>query len=116
MAQDPAAPPAERRSDPRRSLLPGVATEVRRLRSGDNLARLALNVSIGGLCVVTSEPLKAGEFIEVLLSAPGLPETIHIAGRVAWCASMEGDPSQWRLGIAFIRKLSAADLARLVSP
>jgi hypothetical protein len=101
------------RSSPRRAAEAGTKVTCRRGTSGpeSNLALQVLDVSQGGVRLVTRERLEEGEAVVVSLLPPGCTREYHLPGQVAWCLDM-ADGSHV-VGVRFERRLSDAEVLYL---
>lgn len=62
--------------------------------NGTILKGRALNLSIGGIFIITSEPLVLGERLSVEFLLPGSLTPINIIGESVWCRSYNDEIGQ----------------------
>jgi Tfp pilus assembly protein PilZ len=60
-----------------------------------------LNISAGGLCVLTADPLKEGLLPEVSFELPDDLVPVVCKARIAWCRTSRIDPELYEIGLAF---------------
>ena len=74
--------------------------------NGTSLKGRALNLSTGGLFIITAEPLVLGERLSVEFLLPGSLTAIQLTGELVWCrscsAGMGQDKPPHVAGIKFI--------------
>lgn len=68
---------------------------------------VAIDISQGGICFISKEPLLTDSRIEMKLSFPGKYKTLYAKGRVAWIKSIENSPKgslhKYKVGVEFIQ-------------
>ncbi len=103
-------PARERRRLPRRPPRGSVAVECRpgTYGLGPNVAVQVLDISVGGVAVLTKTPLQKGQEVEVVLSRKGTTGTIKRTAVVAW-ALPPGDQGYCKAGLEFRSRLSYPD-------
>jgi hypothetical protein len=101
---------AERRRHDRRPPLEGVTCEV--LRGEGRAAAAVVNLSEGGACVESPQPLTADDRLTLLLFNRACLGTLAAEARVAWC---EAAGAAFRVGCQFLSPLRAADLLPFLS-
>jgi len=104
---------SDRRSSPRCAAEAETKVICRRGTPGpeENLALLVLDISQGGVRLVTREHLEEGEEVVVCLLPPNCTREYHLPGRVAWCLDV-ADGSHVA-GVRFDRRLSDAEVLYL---
>jgi Tfp pilus assembly protein PilZ len=60
-----------------------------------------MNISAGGMCVLTADPLREGLVPEVSFELPEDPEPVVCKARIAWCRTSRIDPDLYEVGLAF---------------
>jgi hypothetical protein len=61
------------------------------------------DISKGGICLITYEPLHKGDILHLKLKLQGIERTIEAVGRVVWTESFEiGNQKGYDNGIEFI--------------
>ena len=53
--------------------------------TSDKYLAISRNISVGGLCFVSSKKLKQAELLHLEVYLPGAKDPIHMIGRVEWC-------------------------------
>ena len=71
---------AERRVDPRAD----VDLEVRYRSARDFVAAYARNISGGGICIRTANPLPLNSPVQLRFYLPGIPDLFEVKGLVVW--------------------------------
>ena len=61
---------------------------------------VAVNISGGGMCLSTDEPVKPGSMIAVEMSLADLPTPVISLGRVVWCERVEAGTG-YEIGVEF---------------
>ncbi|MGE5309311.1 MAG: PilZ domain-containing protein [Deltaproteobacteria bacterium] len=98
---------SERRQFPRFNLQVDVAvTRLDDLGANDPALKTR-NVSRGGVCLISYEPLEASEIIHLEINLPAETESLKVNGRVAWVKefSIGDDPKvgkRYDVGVEFI--------------
>jgi c-di-GMP-binding flagellar brake protein YcgR len=72
-----------------------------------------LNISAGGMCVLTADPLREGLMPEVSFELPDDPTPITCKARIAWCRTSRIDPELFEIGLAFTQ-ISDPDRRRIM--
>jgi hypothetical protein len=102
-----------RRVEPRYQCGPATSGRVLQ-RAGDGLARRVwvLNLSAGGVGLLTNEPVEAETLLVVHLRSTALDRLYELPARVVHSTvQVNGD---WLVGCEFAEKLSAEDLEALL--
>lgn len=84
-----------------------IACRFGPLGTGANLALSLLDVSAGGVRILSAAPLDTNQTIEILLDALWLPHPIRRSARVVWCQAASN--GRHIAGIKLTRPLTAAD-------
>lgn len=95
----------------------GCRVEVRRLEGGaPPFVAFASDVSLGGMCIADSAPLREGERVEVAITAPSRWEPIPMRAEVAWIRGGRADGAA-EVGLRFVElsEEEGAALAGLVA-
>ncbi len=71
-----------------------------------------MNISAGGMCVLTADPLREGLVPEVSFELPDDPAAIVCRARIAWCRTSKIDPELYEIGLAFT-EISDVDRQRV---
>ena len=80
----------------------------------NNLAHAIVDVSEGGICVRTSEPLEEGTPVRLHLVLSKFADQIQAAGTVRWCRPPLEGGGNYAVGIMFT-ELSPADAEKLAN-
>jgi uncharacterized protein (TIGR02266 family) len=80
--------------DARRSDRVPVALPVRYASAGAFLVAYTTNLSKGGIFLETATPLPPGTSLTLAITVPHAPETLVVAGRVAWARQAPGPEGQ----------------------
>ena len=72
-----------------------------------------LNISSGGMCVLTADPMREGTQPMLMFNLPDDPEAVRCRARIVWCRSSQVDPELYVVGLAFT-EISDEDRCRLV--
>ena len=101
-----------RRQPPRGS----VKIECRKgaLGMGPNIAVAFLDLSDGGVRLITKEPLEPNAEAEVVLSGYGMRESIKRVGKVCWAVALEN--GSYCVGLHFQKRLPYRDVQFLARP
>ncbi len=102
-----------RRAVMRRPVRRSIRLECRRgaLGLGANLASGALDISVSGVQLMTKDPLKCGEEVEVVIECNGIRGVIKRIGEVRWTVPLEAGGC--RAGVRFSKFLTFRDLQNL---
>lgn len=77
-----------------------------------NEARVAVNLSEGGVLVLTNNKLKAGTPVHLRIELESHKDVIEAEGEVRWCYASAKDATDFYAGIEFV-KLAPANLSRI---
>jgi Tfp pilus assembly protein PilZ len=77
-----------------------------------NEARVAVNLSEGGILVVTHRKMNPGEKVLLRIEMEKFKDVIDAEGEVRWCGVSAKDPSDFYVGISFV-KLSQEKISRI---
>jgi PilZ domain len=104
---------SNRRGAQRRPTRRAIRLECRRGSSGlgANLASQCLDVSLSGVQILSKEPLRSGEEVEVILDGYGFRGAIRRLGEVRWIVPIEGGGC--RVGVRFSKYLTYPELQNL---
>jgi Tfp pilus assembly protein PilZ len=80
----------EQRSDPR------ITTRMTVEAVGPTL-----NISAGGMCVLTADPLREGMVPSLSFTLPDNADPVACHGRVVWCRTSRIDPELFEVGLSF---------------
>ncbi len=73
-----------------------------------------LNISAGGMCVLTADPLREGLTPEITFELPDDPQPITCRARIAWCRTSKIDPELYEVGLSFT-EIQDDDRERVIS-
>jgi hypothetical protein len=91
-----------------------VWVHCRRAGTEADLANGLLDLSAGGVQVLSKEPLEPGELVEVLLGGAGVRGTIRRTGEVRWAVEVGGGACC--AGVRFLAPLEDAEVQTLALP
>jgi Tfp pilus assembly protein PilZ len=77
-----------------------------------NEARVAVNLSEGGLLVVTHRKLAPGAKVLLRIEMEKFKDIIDAEGEVRWCGASAKDKSDYYVGISFV-KLAQENISRI---
>ena len=72
-----------------------------------------LNISAGGMCILTADPLREGSKPILNFTLPDDPEPIVCKGRIAWCRPSKIDPELFEVGVTYA-EITDADRRRVM--
>lgn len=73
---------AEKRRDARHAMR--VRMDYRNRGGGDFLFEYSMNISKGGIFILTEDPLPVGTLVEMRFQPPGMEDVLEVVGRVVW--------------------------------
>ncbi len=73
-----------------------------------------MNISAGGMCVLTADPLREGLLPEVSFELPDQAQPVVCKARIAWCRTSRIDPELYEVGLAFT-EISDEDRKRVMN-
>lgn len=73
---------AEKRRDARHAMR--VRMDYRNRGGGDFLFEYSMNISKGGIFILTRDPLPVGTTVEMRFQPPGMEDVLEVNGRVVW--------------------------------
>ncbi len=82
-----------------------IPVEISSRRAPAGKSQLLKNISFGGLCCKTDEPIETGT--EVYVRLPSLGPDVETRGRVSWCRHKNSDVE---IGVQFLGKDSVSRL------
>src|SRR3989338_2911418 len=65
----------------------------------------SVNISAGGICIMTGEPLKAGDLLKLEIILPENPPLVQAIGKVAWVKSfsyLDENVQRYDVGVEFV--------------
>jgi Tfp pilus assembly protein PilZ len=72
-----------------------------------------LNISPGGMCVLTADPMREGTQPTLMFNLPDDPVAVRCRARIVWCRASRVDPELYEVGLAFT-EISDEDRRRLM--
>ena len=72
-----------------------------------------LNISAGGMCILTADPLSEGAKPTLTFLLPDDLAPVICKGRIAWCRPSTIDPELFEVGVSFV-EISDADRCRVM--
>jgi hypothetical protein len=108
--------PANRRAGMRKPGRKNIRLQCRHgaMGLGANMASSFTDISESGVQLLTRDPLKLGEEVEVILEGYGMRTAIRRIGEVRWVVPLDGGGS--RAGIRFAKLISFREVQILSAP
>lgn len=107
---------AERRKFPRLPFDTGVDYKLLKQEGDAFFSTASKNISVGGICIITYEPLNSGDILELKFSLPLADKFITAKGRVAWTGNLKIEGKNidavYEAGIEFI-SIDEKDMERI---
>lgn len=110
------ASPRNRRSSVRKNPRSSVRVECRRgpCGLGANIAVGFLDLSEGGVRILTKDPLTPKEEVEIVISSFGHQKPVKRVANVAWSLTLED--GRFCVGLAFQKRLAYAEVVQFSRP
>lgn len=70
-------------------------------QTGPTMRGLQLNISGGGICFLSNDPVPEGKMVALELQLPGFPSAILAMGKVVWSKPAPDAPGEFEIGAEF---------------